>query len=201
MLYKDGVDGVWQYWRSKTTQTIDLFTGENGHTYYFQVIARDAAGNVEAITQDNGETSTSIDTSLAVPSGWWNPDYKIRRPLIVLNPDANTLPVGYPVHLHFDQNTLPTAADLYDASRSSTPGDDLRVIYNSTAELNRSILRFTPTTVDLWFPLQVTIPTLTADGSAFTRYILPMHQHPIHQRTRAWCSRCPTTPAHGQSTT
>ncbi len=171
VLYKDGADGIWQYWLVKTTATIGLFTGVNGHTYYFQVIARDAAGNVETITQDNGETSTTVDTSRAVPTGWWNSDYKEHRPLIILNPDPQTLPVGYPVHLHFDSTTLPTAADLYNASRSTVKGDDLRIIYNTTTELNRYILRFTPAAVDLWFPIQVAIPTRTADGSHYTLYI------------------------------
>jgi N-acetylneuraminic acid mutarotase len=171
VLYKDGTGGVWQYWLLKTTSTIGLFTGLNGHTYYFQVVARDAAGNVETITNDNGETFSTVDTSRAVPTGWWNQDYKERRPLVILNPAVNALPVNYPVHLHFDSTTLPTAADLYNASRSAVKGDDLRLIYNTTTELNRHILRFTPTAVDLWFPIQVAIPSRTADGERYALYI------------------------------
>lgn len=171
VLYKDSANGIWQYWLLKTTATIGLFTGVNGRTYYFQVIARDAAGNVESITQDNGETFTTVDTSLAVPTGWWNQDYKERRPLIILNPDPYDLPIGYPVHLHFDDTTLPTAADLYNASRSVVKGDDLRIIYNSTTELNRHVLRFTPTAIDVWFPIQAAIPSRTADGERYSLYI------------------------------
>ena len=171
VLYKDGENGIWQYWLVKTTATISLFTGQNGHTYYFQVVARDAAGNTEAITQDNGETFTTVNTELAVPTGWWNPDYKERRPLIILNPDSQTLPANYPTHLHFDSTTVPSAADLYNESRSPVKGDDLRIVYNSTTELNRYILRFTPTAVDLWFPVQTSIPTHSADGIHYALYI------------------------------
>lgn len=171
VLYKDGPDGVWQYWLYKTADTISLFTGEDGHTYYFQVIARDAAGNTEIITQDNGETFTTIDTSQGIPSGWWNLSYQERRPLIVLNRDNFEMPANYPVHLHFDDTTLPTAADLYNVSQTAVKGDDLRIVYNDATELNRFILNFSETEIDIWFPAQTSIPSRTADGANYSLYL------------------------------
>jgi hypothetical protein len=50
--YKDGEGSEWVIWQSETTATSATFTGESGHNYYFQVRARDEAGNEEAFSEE-----------------------------------------------------------------------------------------------------------------------------------------------------
>ncbi len=51
---RDGA-GSWTDWLTDTIETSDTFTGEDGHTYYFQSRARDNAGNVEAYPGGDGD--------------------------------------------------------------------------------------------------------------------------------------------------
>lgn len=62
------------------------------------------------------------------------------------------LPAAYPVLLHFDSSTTPTASQIYNGSLSAQKGDDVRLVYNDQTELARQILTFSPTAVDIWFP-------------------------------------------------
>lgn len=58
--YKDG-DGSWTPWLTGFDGTSETFTGEDGHTYYFEARGYDIAGNAEPFT-DNAETETTVDT-------------------------------------------------------------------------------------------------------------------------------------------
>lgn len=60
LQYKDGLTGTWTTWLSATTSNSAVFTGENGHTYYFQSRGKDAAGNVKAYP-DNPDSYTTIE--------------------------------------------------------------------------------------------------------------------------------------------
>jgi hypothetical protein len=57
--YRDGENGQWTNWLTKTTATTATFTGQLGHKYYFRVRAWDQAGNVEDYPP-NGDTWTEI---------------------------------------------------------------------------------------------------------------------------------------------
>jgi hypothetical protein len=59
--YKDGAGGAWTDWQTATTATSAIFTGQSGHTYYFQSRARDNAGNVEGYPGGDGDTLTSVE--------------------------------------------------------------------------------------------------------------------------------------------
>ena len=63
------------------------------------------------------------------------------------------MPVHYPIRVHFDSTTTPTAQEIYNASAASTKGNDVRIVYNDATELNRTVQRFTSSQIDLWFPL------------------------------------------------
>jgi uncharacterized repeat protein (TIGR01451 family) len=65
--YKDGYEGTWQDFLINTTQTAASFeAGEHGHTYFFQVRARDMAGNQQTYPQgDWGQAYTTVLTSSA----------------------------------------------------------------------------------------------------------------------------------------
>lgn len=59
--FKDGDAGPWTDWLGGTTSNASVFTGTEGHTYYFQSRARDNAGNVEPYPGGSGDTSTTIN--------------------------------------------------------------------------------------------------------------------------------------------
>jgi len=114
-------------------------------------------------------TATKTPTLTATPTqrpaqAWWNPAYSHKRTVIVNNRQGDgSLPAGYPVQLHFDDGTTPTAAEIYNASQSTSKGNDVRVVYNDETELDRQIVNFSSTEVDIWFATQAQIP---ASGSA-----------------------------------
>jgi len=58
---KDGVNS-WASWKQNFSGTSDTFTGEDGHTYYFEAASRDIAGNIETFI-GVPECSTEVDTS------------------------------------------------------------------------------------------------------------------------------------------
>ena len=64
--YRDGT-GSWTDWLTETTETSATFTGEDGHTYYFQCRARDSAGNVEDYPGGYGDTHTTVDITAPTP--------------------------------------------------------------------------------------------------------------------------------------
>jgi Tol biopolymer transport system component len=61
LQYRDG-SGAWTAWFSQTTVTSASFTGQPGHTYYFQSRARDLMGNLEPYPGGNGDTQTHLLT-------------------------------------------------------------------------------------------------------------------------------------------
>ncbi len=54
VLVRDGYNGVWQNWLSGIQSTSSTFEGQRGHTYFFHVSARDAAGNQQPFTGYQG---------------------------------------------------------------------------------------------------------------------------------------------------
>ena len=62
-------DGTgWTTWIATTTSTSQQYTGQDGHTYEFRSIARDAAGNTEA-PLPTGDASTTVDTTSPTTTG------------------------------------------------------------------------------------------------------------------------------------
>jgi uncharacterized repeat protein (TIGR01451 family) len=58
---KDGYDGAWTDWLTRTTQTTATHTGSDGHTYFFRVRGRDIWGNVESWRDEAwGDAFTSL---------------------------------------------------------------------------------------------------------------------------------------------
>jgi len=71
--YKDGSSGTWTNWKTQTTSTSATFgpnnpiTVQSGHTYYFQSIAQDNAGNWETYPGGDGDTHTTISVPDTTP--------------------------------------------------------------------------------------------------------------------------------------
>ena len=77
--------------------------------------------------------------------------------LRIINQDDDALPAHYPIRIHFDNSTTPTAQEIYNASLAAAKGNDVRIVYNNATELNRTVQRFTASQIDIWFPLQTAI--------------------------------------------
>jgi hypothetical protein len=156
--YLDSGRGDWSDWigGALSTKTYQLFVGQPGHTYSFRCRASDNADN-QGTYPDTADTSVRVDPTVRPPTPWWNAEYAQKRNLLIINQDDDYLPGHYPIKMHFDSTTTPTAQEIYDASLSSTKGNDVRVVYNDATELNRTVQRFTATQIDLWFPLQASL--------------------------------------------
>lgn len=154
--YRDGnrPDSVWTDWMTQTSTISAIFTGQAGHVYYFRSRAMDKAANIEEWPDSpDGDTFMNVDISSRPPTPWWDANYAYKRNLVILNNDSKTLPIGYPVLLHFDNNTSPTAAFLYTASQSPIKGDDFRIVQNDSTEVPRFIQTFSSDSIDIWFNL------------------------------------------------
>ena len=169
---RDGnrADSQWSDWLVNTTKTAELFVGQAGHTYYFRVRAMDNLGIWEEWPAGDGDTYTLVDPSAIPPTTWWHSAYGQKRNLIILNNDGDSIPAQYPIRLHFDNTTSPTAAEIYAASVSANKGDDVRIVYNNQTEVARYLLHFTPTAIDLWFPYQIGLGGGQTDSGSHQLY-------------------------------
>lgn len=150
----DRPDSQWTDWLVNTTKTAEIFRGSTGQTYYFRVRAMDNVGNWEAWPSGNGDTFTLIDPTAAPPTVWWNDNYAVKRNIVILNNDSDSMPPGYSVGVRYDGTTTPTSSEIYNASLAANKGDDVRIIYNNETELHRYVTYFSPTRIEIWFPLQ-----------------------------------------------
>ena len=191
-------DGQWQDWLVNYPDASAIFTGQPGRTYDFRTRAHDIAGNVGAYPS-SAEISIKVDPTKRPPQVWWNPAYTYKRNLVIANHMSSVpLPSGYPVQLHFDGSTVPTAAEVFNASTASTKGNDVRIVYNDQTELNRHVINFSSSAVDIWFATQADIAAAgsssayamyygnSSAGSPPTNLANVYAPHPDGQTTEAW---------------
>jgi len=162
-------DSQWLDWKVNTTETSASFQARPGHTYYFRVRAMDKINNWEAWPSNpDGDTFTLVNPTAAQDTTWWNQAYGAKRSLLLLNKDSDPLPTHYPMHVHFDATTQPTAAEIYQGALAN--GNDVRVLYNNQTELPLYVQRFSATQIDLWFPLQADIGGSADDTTHYQLY-------------------------------
>lgn len=87
-------------------------------------------------------------------SDWWSSgnSYQSRRQL--------TIPDSYQkdsIMIKFDGTTTPDANTMYNASQSPTKGDDFRIVYMSN-EIDRNVISFTSSNIEIWFRVQADTP-------------------------------------------
>lgn len=169
--YLDGDREEWQDWLTllPTSQAFDLFNGQSGHAYRFRCRSVDYAGNMEDYSAPS--SAVQVDPTARPQEPWWNSAYSQKRSVTVLNNDVEEpLPIDYPLHIRFDTTTTPSAATIFNGSESLIKCDDLRVIYNNTTELTRYIPVCTADLIEIWFRNQQSIPTTTANNTAYRLY-------------------------------
>jgi hypothetical protein len=169
----DRPNAPWHDWvlNQGAERPYELFTGQPGHTYYFRCQATDRASNTGSYP-DEPDTHIKVDPAARPPTPWWDSGYSHKRNLTILNNMANVnVPAGYPVHLHFDNGTTPTAEELYNASQAASKCDDLRIVHIDTSEVHRSVTKCTDDAVDVWFRSQVAIASGSSELGAHQLYI------------------------------
>lgn len=169
--YLDSNRSEWVDWQTEQpiTKTFDLFNGQPGHTYSFRCRSIDAAGN-QGTYPSTPNTTTKIDPTSRPQEPWWNTGYGVKRNLIILNNDTDWMPPHFPVRVHFDGTTTPTAAEIYNASISATKGNDIRLVYQNQTELNRVVQRFSNSQIDIWIPLQAGLGSGVSDSANYQIY-------------------------------
>ena len=169
---RDLAQSEWNDWLTivPASKTYDLFTGQPGHSYAFRCRVTDNAQNIGTYPA-NQDTAVTIDLNSRPPTPWWNTGYAQKRNIILQNNTPNTtVPNLYPVRLHFDGTTSPSAAEIYNGSLSSTKCDDLRVIYHDTTELNRIVQNCTSNVIDIWFQTQDSFHSSAPSATAHQLY-------------------------------
>ena len=135
--------------------------------------ATDIAGNVEAV-HTSADKCVKVDPAQRPPQIWFDKAYSFKRKVVVVNPASDqTIPQSYPVNLHFDSSTSPTAAEIYNASVATTKGDDVRVVYNDQYDVARFFTTFSPSAVDIWFNAQAPIAAAGSSSSYQLYYMNP----------------------------
>ena len=166
---RDTLQSEWQILREATTETAMIFTGLPGHQYCFRTRGLDIAGNWEEYPGGDGDQCITIDLTSKPVQEWWDPAYQYQRDLVILNNDSSTMPIEYPLRLVFDQNTNPTANQIYNASLSTNKGDDVRIVYNGV-EIPRFVKTFTSNQIEIWFDTQAPISGLNSDNTHYQMY-------------------------------
>ena len=170
--FMDSERGTWEDWLTNipSGKTYDLFDGQPGHSYFFRCRATDNANNTGNYPI-SANTSITIDPFTRPGTPWWNSAYGQKRNIVILNNmGATPLPQGYPIHLHFDNSTIPTAATLYAASLSSIKCNDLRIVYGDAVELDRVVQKCTSNAIDIWFRSQVSITGGSTNNASHQLY-------------------------------
>lgn len=97
---------------------------------------------------------------------WWNTNFSRRKQITVSATDA--VDTGYTV----SYSALGSdAADIYNDCLSS--GDDFRIVYwdsDSWLELDRKLVTFTSSAIEVWFALQKDIGASSSDNNYFIYY-------------------------------
>ncbi|MCC6189022.1 MAG: peptidoglycan DD-metalloendopeptidase family protein [Anaerolineales bacterium] len=171
--YRDNQRGAWLDWQIgvPVSKTFDLFIGQNGHLYEFRCRAHDAAGNFPFDFPGTAQAETQVDPTARPDNPWWNAAWSTSRNIVLLNNvPAATMPAEYPVHLHFDSGTTPTAAELYAASQSAVKCNDLRVVQNNATELHRLIPTCSSSAIDIYFRAKVAIGGGGTDSTTHQLY-------------------------------
>ncbi|HXF64077.1 MAG TPA: NBR1-Ig-like domain-containing protein, partial [Caldilineaceae bacterium] len=157
-------DGPWLDWLVEYPQASAIFSGQPGHTYCFRSRAHAGPGAPDVHPWQAGGC-WQINPMGATPELWWDAAYSYRRGLLVANLMSSVpLTVGRPLRLYLDDTTSPTAQALYAASASVVKGEDVRLVYQDALELERQVIHFTPSAIDIRFVAQAEIAP--NDGSA-----------------------------------
>jgi surface antigen len=157
--YRDSARDEWRDWlgNAPASKPYELFSGQPGHTYAFRCRGTDVAGNIGGYPGEK-DTQIKVDPSARPQEPWWNTAYSYKRDITILNNEANVkMELGYPLHLHFDSSTTPTAYELYNASKSSVKCNDFRIISDNTNELHRHIQNCSSSEIDIWFRSQISL--------------------------------------------
>ncbi|MCA9391808.1 fibronectin type III domain-containing protein [candidate division WWE3 bacterium] len=123
-------------------------------------------------TEVSGSGTSAVVQLTGGAANWWDADYMYRRQITITNNSSSTMDAGYTATVTLDSGTTPTAATLYANSLATTPGDDVRIVYDngSTVELDRDLSVFTNSNIVLAFKIQTQITASNSDNNYYVYY-------------------------------
>lgn len=104
--YKDGPSGIWLDWITDTTDSYYPFVGQNGHTYYFQVKAHDAAGNESVYPNGNGMAQHTVQVCPISQDGFESDNDWITARSIIPNKEVQQ----HNIHIEADEDWVKFSA-------------------------------------------------------------------------------------------
>jgi uncharacterized repeat protein (TIGR01451 family) len=139
---KDGLHGSWTNWLTQTHNLQAVYSGEVGHTYYFQSRAIDRAGNIETYPGENGDTYTFVGPNLAssikrvaAQSGDLVSGSILTYTILVRNTDivdaSAWLTDTLPNYTHYISDSLASSAE--PATYDSSLGPNGTILWHGTA--------------------------------------------------------------------
>ena len=97
---------------------------------------------------------------------WWNSSWQYRKLITITNNNNSAvLPVGYSINLTFNHS------GLVQMGKSLANGNDIRIIYNDSIELDRlNTTKFNSSNAVIWFSLQKNISASNLDNTNYYVY-------------------------------
>lgn len=126
--YRDGSAGTWTDLLINTVNTFYRFVGQDGHTYYFRVRARDHAGNLGGYAGGDGDVQHTVQICSTPPDGYETDNTYSKARWITVNGDSQT----HSFHLEGDQDWVrfrATAGITYTLATTNTGGHADTVLY------------------------------------------------------------------------
>lgn len=186
--YQESRSDHWDDWMMNVPadKGYDLFFGQAGHSYSFRCLAIDKAGNIGEYS-DSGGAFIKVDPDARPQVTWWDSGYAFKRNITIQNNMRDmVLPAGYPIKVMFTSGTIPTAAQLYDASLSPNKCDDLRIVFNNSTQINRVVRQCTQDVIEIWFRTQESVDSGTVSLSHELYYGNPDASSPPADVNQVW---------------
>lgn len=126
---------------------------------------------VFTVTDAGGLSATSsalfkVNYVDPIPADWWNTSYLNRSKLTVTNSTIENMPANFPVQIKLDETTTPKASEVFNDSKSAN-GNDFRMLFNNTVEVDRVLTKFSATEIEIWFG---TVEPIAANLSVNDKY-------------------------------
>jgi len=119
-------------------------------------------------TEVSGSGSSAVVRLTGIDEGWWNTSWTKRKRVTISAASDNGVSSGYTIAYSCVGSD---AADIYNDSLSN--GNDLRVVYwngSSWVELDRDLVTFSVSEIEVWFKLQAGISGGSSDNNYFIYY-------------------------------
>ncbi len=149
------------------TSTVN-YTGGNGTNVTVATYYNLGVKPAGASTHNFASGTTTVNNDLNVASTYWDSNYSYSKQLTVTTAVGNGVSAGYSVKYSASGDE---AAAIYNNSLST--GNDFRIIFYNNGiwtELDRDLVSFTSTSIEVWFKLQEDISASSSSSKYYFYY-------------------------------